>query len=102
MDIKNLKEADDWFSVLQTSGQSQTAVMRLAPGQSSGDKPEAHEHSEQILLVLEGELLAEIEGESQMMKKFDLVVIPPGKKHKFTNQSRNPVLTFNTYSPPEY
>jgi mannose-6-phosphate isomerase-like protein (cupin superfamily) len=54
------------------------------------------------LLVLEGEVLAEIEGESQTMKKFDVVVIPPGKKHKFTNQSRNPVLTFNTYSPPEY
>jgi len=102
MNIKNLREADDWFSVLQTSGKTQTALMTLKPGQSSGEEPEAHEKSEQVLLVLEGEVVAEIEGERKTMKTRDVVIIPPGTCHKFTNESKEPVVTFNTYSPPEY
>ena len=35
MNVKNIREARDWFSVLQTSGKTQTAVMILNPGQSS-------------------------------------------------------------------
>jgi mannose-6-phosphate isomerase-like protein (cupin superfamily) len=102
MDVKNLDEADDWFSVLQTGKKVQTAVMELAPGQSSGEKPEAHEKSEQVLVVIEGEVLAEVKGKTRTMGKGDVIVIPAGAKHKFTNQSKKRVLTFNTYSPPEY
>ncbi len=43
MDVTNINEAKDWFEVLQTSERSQTAMMTLAPGKSSGDKAEAHE-----------------------------------------------------------
>lgn len=102
MNLKNLGEAKDWFSVLQTSDKTQTAVMTLNPGQSSGDKPEAHENSEQVLLVLQGEVQADIHGEKKTMRERDVVVIPAGVPHKFTNASQNRVMTFNTYSPPEY
>lgn len=34
----------EWFKVLQT------AVMKLGPLQATGEKPEAHENSDQVLL----------------------------------------------------
>lgn len=100
--VRNIEEAGDWFQVLHTGRQSQTAVMTLEPGRSSGPEPEAHEKSEQVLLVMEGEVHAEIEGRHQTLRRGDAVLIPPGVKHKFSNQAANKAVTFNTYSPPEY
>src|SRR4051812_26602653 len=101
-DIQNIHATQGWFEVLQTTKRNQTAVMILAPGKSSGDTAEAHEDSEQTLLLVEGELSAEIEGEKTTMKAGDVVVIAPGKKHRFTNQGSMKAVTFNVYCPPEY
>lgn len=102
MKIKNINEAKGWFEVLQTTERTQTAMMTLEAGKSSGSKAEGHKKSDQVLLVLEGEVEGEIAGETKMMRKGDVVVIPAGTRHKFTNQSRAKAVTFNTYSPPEY
>ena len=100
--VANLADAQDWFQVLQTHQNCQTAVMTLNPGQSSGEKPEAHEKSEQVLLVIQGEVQAEISGEQRTLGKGDVVLIPAGVPHRFSNRSQAPAITFNTYSPPEY
>ena len=42
MFLTNLHAAKEWFKVLQTTDRSQTAVMNLAPGEASGEEPEAH------------------------------------------------------------
>ena len=76
--------------------------MTLGPGQATGEEPEAHEASDQVLLLIEGELAAEIAGTRSRMKTGDVVVIPPRTKHKFTNPSDVPAVTFSVYSPPEY
>ena len=76
--------------------------MKLAPGQVSSDEPEAHKASDQVLLLIEGELAAEIAGVRSRMKAGDVVVIPPRSKHKFTNPGDVPAVTFSVYSPPEY
>ena len=102
MNVKNIREARDWFSVLQTSIKAQTAVMILDPGQSSGAEAEAHENSEQVLVVLEGEVLAELDGQERTLAVGDVILIPAGTPHKFTNKSQQRCVTFNTYSPPEY
>jgi len=98
----NIHRVKEWFEVLQTTKRSQTAVMKLGPGQSSGETAEAHQGSDQVLLLLEGELSAEIGGRRSRLKVGDAVVIPPGTKHKFTNSGKIPAVTFNVYSPPEY
>ena len=67
-----------------------------------GQEPEAHEKSDQVILVVEGELSAEIGGNRYRMKAGDVVIIPPRVKHKFTNSGEEPAVTFNVYSPPEY
>ena len=98
----NIRRAKDWFAVLQTTRRSQTAVMTLGPGQATGEEPESHRNSEQILLVIEGELAAEIGGKRSRVKAGDVVIIPARVKHKFTNRGDQPALTFNVYTPPEY
>jgi mannose-6-phosphate isomerase-like protein (cupin superfamily) len=102
MDVTNIDKAKDWFEVLQTSERSQTAMMTLAPGDSTGDKAEAHEKSDQVLLMLDGELTGEVGDEHPTLKKGDVIIIPVGVKHRFTNQATKPAVTFNVYSPPAY
>jgi len=102
MNVTNINEARDWFEVLQTSERSQTALMTLAPGKSSGDKAEAHDRSDQVLLILEGELIGEVGDEHLSLKKGDVITILSGVKHRFTNRSRKQAVTFNVYSPPAY
>jgi mannose-6-phosphate isomerase-like protein (cupin superfamily) len=98
----NIFRKAKWFEVLKTTTRSQIAVMKLGPGQSTGDEPEDHKNSDQVLLVIEGQLFAEIDGKRSLMKAGDFVIIPPRTKHKFTNRSDRPAITFNVYSPPEY
>ena len=102
MNVTNISEAKGWFEVLQTGERSQTAMMTLAPGQSTGDKAEAHEKSDQVLLMLEGELTGEVGDERPHLKKGDVIIIPAGVKHRFVNRAKKPAVTFNVYSPPAY
>jgi mannose-6-phosphate isomerase-like protein (cupin superfamily) len=98
----NIFRAKEWFKVLQTSKRSQTAVMTLGAGQSTGEEAEAHKDSEQVLLLVAGELSGEIGGKRVRLKAGDVVVIPPRVKHRFTNEGDEPAVSFNVYSPPEY
>jgi mannose-6-phosphate isomerase-like protein (cupin superfamily) len=102
MNIRNIGEATAWFEVLQTTTRTQTAMMTLKPGRSSGGHKEGHRNSDQVLLVLEGEVEGEIRDDTITLRKGDVIVIPAGTKHKFTNRASVDAVTFNTYSPPEY
>ena len=102
MNVTNISEAKDWFEVLQTGERSQTAMMTLAPGDATGDKAEAHEKSDQVLLMLDGELTGEVGDQRPHLKKGDVIIIPAGVKHRFVNRARKPAVTFNVYSPPAY
>jgi mannose-6-phosphate isomerase-like protein (cupin superfamily) len=102
MNVKNIGEASGWFDVLQTTKRTQTAVMILKSGKSSGSEPEGHKKSDQVLLVLEGEVEGEIADETVTLRAGDVIVISAGTRHKFSNRSTVDAVTFNTYSPPEY
>ena len=71
MNVKNIREASDWFEVLQTTKRTQTAVMILKPGKSSGSEPEGHKKSDQVLLVLGGEVEGEIADETVTLREGD-------------------------------
>jgi mannose-6-phosphate isomerase-like protein (cupin superfamily) len=102
MDLSNIKEATQWFEVLQTSKRSQTAVMTLAAGQATGDKAEAHKKSDQVLLLLSGKLSGKVGRKRVRLAKGDVLLIPAGTPHRFNNPGKPPAVTFNVYSPPEY
>ena len=102
MKSQNIHRVSEWFKVLQTTPRSQTAVMKLARGQATGEKSETHDKSEQVILLVTGELSAEIGGKRSRMKAGDVMIVPPRVEHRFTNKGREPAVTFNVYSPPEY
>jgi mannose-6-phosphate isomerase-like protein (cupin superfamily) len=102
MNITNITQATEWFEVLRTTGRSQAAVMRLDPGKATGEHAESHAESEQLLLLIEGVLAAEIDSECFTMNTGDMVIIPVGIKHKFANPGATIAVTFNVYCPPEY
>ena len=95
MNVKNIREASDWFQVLQITKRTQTAVMTLKPGKSSGSEPEGHKKSDQVLLVLEGEVEGEMADKTVTLREGDVIVIPAGTRHKFSNRSSADAVTFN-------
>ena len=106
MNVTNIEKAKDWFEVLQTSGRSQTAIME----------------SKNPVIICEatrffvGEGVAfpreadsfpyrndkDVGDERPTLKKGDVIIIPVGEKHRFTNRTQNRAVTFNVYSPPTY
>jgi mannose-6-phosphate isomerase-like protein (cupin superfamily) len=102
MELSNIKEATEWFEVLQTSKRSQTAMMTLAAGQATGRKAEAHKKSDQVLLMLSGKLSGKVGRKRVRLEKGDVLLIPTGTPHRFKNSGKAAAVTFNVYSPPEY
>jgi len=102
VDRANIKDATEWFEVLQTSQRSQTAMMTLSPGKVTGRKAEAHEKSDQVMLMLSGKLSGNVGPETVNLKKGDILLIRAGTTHRFKNPGRQKAVTFNVYSPPEY
>jgi mannose-6-phosphate isomerase-like protein (cupin superfamily) len=102
MDLANIKDATEWFEVLQTSKRTQTAMMTLAPGDDTGKRAEAHKKSDQVLLMLSGRLAGTVGPETVDLKKGDVILIRAGTPHRFRNPGPQRAVTFNVYSPPEY
>jgi mannose-6-phosphate isomerase-like protein (cupin superfamily) len=102
MTVFNIYDAKEWFQVLHTADHSQTAVMVLSAGSHSSEEMNVHETSDQVLLLVEGELEAEVGGKKQSMRKGDSCIVPAGTPHRFENRGEAPAITFNVYSPPEY
>ena len=88
--------------MLRTTERSQTAVMRLDPGQASGDDAESHEGSDQVLLVLDGEVMAEVGEEKARLRKGDVVIVPADVPHRFRNEGAQAASTFSVYAPAAY
>src|SRR5271154_6046661 len=102
MTISNIHDAKEWFEVLQTTERSQTAVMVLTAGGNSSEEMNVHKKSDQVLLLVEGELHSEVGGAKRLLKKGDSCIVSAGTPHRFENRGKNRAVTFNVYSPPEY
>jgi len=93
---------EEWFQVLASDGRAQIASMRLDVGGMSGEEPGSHPDSDQVLLVVEGEIEAEIGRERRTLRQGDAVIVPAGTPHRFANRGSRAALTFNVYTPPAY
>ena len=102
MTTTNVYEAKSWFTVLDTAELTQTAVITIEAGESTGPMDNDHPNSEQVLYLVEGELEAEIGTASFHMRAGDAAIIARRVPHRFTNRTGKPALTFNVYSPPAY
>jgi putative monooxygenase len=102
MNISNIRESTEDFHLLVTTGRSQTATMTLIPGTATSEEPNSHPHSDQVVLILEGEVVAEIGDERDTLVKDQSVTIPAGVKHRFVNEGSQTVFAFTVYGPPAY
>jgi len=76
--------------------------MTLKPHDESSEEMNTHDKSDQVVLVLEGEIEAEVGKVKRMLKKGDTCIIPAGTPHRLTNPGSRQAVTFSVYSPPEY
>ena len=102
MKTANIRRTTAWFEVQLTTKRSQTAVMTLDAGGESSEELNTHEHSDQVVLVIEGEIAAEVGGKKMTLRGGDSAIIPAGTPHRLSNGGKTKAVTFNVYSPPEY
>ena len=76
--------------------------MELVPGQSTGEQAEAHEESDQVLLVIQGAIEGEVDGTGISLKEDEFILIRAGVKHRFVNHAKDKAVTFNVYAAPAY
>jgi mannose-6-phosphate isomerase-like protein (cupin superfamily) len=90
---------EDFRRVLWTGEHTQLVIMTIPPGGEIGE--EVHE-VDQILTFVSGVGKAEVSGVTRNVVQGDLVVVPAGKKHNFTNDGPNPLVLYTVYGPPEH
>ena len=86
----------DFRRVLWTGEHTQLVI---PPGGEIGE--EVHE-VDQILTFVSGTGKAKVGGQTRNVEQGNLVVVPAGKKHNFTNDGPNPLVLYTVYGPPEH
>ena len=102
MQKHNINNDRGFFNVVSTAKRTQVAMMTLSPGEASGPKGNEHPDSEQVVLLLEGQVLAEIGDERTNLVAGDVLIVPTNVEHRLTNNGDKPAVTFNVYGPPAY
>ncbi len=101
VDITEAARSNDAFRrVLHTTHHVQLVAMTLRPGEDIG--AEVHEHNDQVLIFTEGTGRAEVAGETRAVAAGDLVVVPAGTEHDFTNTGDGPLRLLTIYGPPDH
>jgi len=100
--LTHIFEAGSGFKILETTERSQTGLLTLEVGEATGDKPSTHAESDQVLVVLQGELTAEVGGESEVLDIGDAVTVPAQTPHRFINTGHERAITFSVYALPAF
>ena len=102
MNLTHIFAAGSGFRVLDTTERSQTGLLTLEAGEATGEKPSRHEDSDQTLILLAGELRAEIGDEKETMEDGDAVLVPAKTPHRFINTGKSRATTFSVYAKPAF
>lgn len=99
--IRALTQANTAYRrVLSTAKRMQVVAMSIPPGGDIGE--EQHQRVEQILVAVEGEGKAVVNGVASPFRVGDMVFLRPGAKHNFVNTGKTPLKLFTIYSPPNH
>jgi mannose-6-phosphate isomerase-like protein (cupin superfamily) len=63
-------------------------------------RPHSHPDSEQIYVIVRGNGLMHVAGDTEEVGEGDLVFIPPGASHGIKNESSEPLVYISAASPP--
>jgi mannose-6-phosphate isomerase-like protein (cupin superfamily) len=101
LDIVELARQNEAFRrEIITGDHSQVVVMTIPPGGEIGE--EVHEDNDQLLVFLEGDGQAIVDGQTSPVAPNRLVFVPAGTRHNFVNTGRVPLRLVTVYAPPEH
>lgn len=98
--IKAAQSNDAFRRVVVTGEHEQVVVMTLAVGGDIGS--EVHPSTDQVLVFVDGQGVAELDGEPSPVRANDLVFVRAGTRHNFTNTGVTPLRLITIYAPPEH
>jgi mannose-6-phosphate isomerase-like protein (cupin superfamily) len=101
VDIVQLARGNDAFRREVATGEhSQVVVMTIPARGEIGE--EVHERNDQLLVFVEGEGEAILDGRTSRVTPNDLVLVPAGTRHNFVNTGEVPLRLVTVYAPPEH
>jgi mannose-6-phosphate isomerase-like protein (cupin superfamily) len=99
--IKKLAKANSFFrQVVYTGPYSQLVVMSLPAGEEIGE--EVHVNTDQILVIVDGEGEALLDGRPQPAPEHNVIFVTAGTRHNIRNVGKQDLKLFTIYAPPEH
>ncbi len=98
--IRTARSNDAFRRVVLTGEKEQVVVMTIPVGGDIGS--EVHPSTDQVLVFVDGEGVAELDGVSSPVRPNDLVFVQAGTRHNFTNTGAGPMRLITIYAPPEH
>lgn len=83
-----------------TGEHEQVVVMAIPAGGEIGE--EVHPDTDQLLIFVDGNGEAQLDGASSEVAPNDLVFVHAGTRHNFLNTGDSPLRLITVYSPPEH
>jgi mannose-6-phosphate isomerase-like protein (cupin superfamily) len=101
LDIIQLARSNDAFRrEIATGEHSQVVVMTIPPGGEIGE--EVHEQNDQLLVFVDGQADAVLDGRTTKVVPNRLVLVQAGTRHNFINTGQSPLRLVTVYAPPEH
>jgi mannose-6-phosphate isomerase-like protein (cupin superfamily) len=100
-DIVQRARRNSYFrEVLSTGPHSQVVVMSIPPAGDIGS--EVHHDVDQVLVFVEGEGVAILDGAESAVSTGRLVHVPAGTRHNFVNKGQTDLRLYTIYAPPQH
>lgn len=100
-DIIALAKRNRWFrEVVATGPHAQVVVMSIPPSGEIGE--EVHAAVDQVLVFVEGEGAAIMDGERTVVGPDRLVLVPAGTRHNVVNTGSSDLRLYTVYAPPQH
>jgi mannose-6-phosphate isomerase-like protein (cupin superfamily) len=100
-DIVSRARQNTFFRVVVSTGpHAQVVVMSIPPGGEIGE--EVHDDVDQVLVFVEGEAVAIIDGQRTTLGPGRLVHVPAGTRHNFLNAGSVDLRLYTVYAPPQH
>jgi len=100
-DILARTKRNSYFrEVVSTGPHAQVVVMSIPPSGEIGE--EVHEDVDQVLVFVEGEGIAVLDGRRTGVSPGQLVHVPAGTRHNFVNDGPAALKLYTIYAPPEH
>jgi mannose-6-phosphate isomerase-like protein (cupin superfamily) len=100
-DIVSRARHNTFFRVVVSTGpHAQVFVMSIPPGGEIGE--DVHDDFDQVLVFVEGEAVAIINGQRTTLGPGRLVHVPAGVRHNFLNAGLVDLKLYTVYAPPQH